>query len=988
MQANLELLSGAHKGQRRDLTRLPFVVGRSPESGLQLHPTLDEQASTRHAQFELENGAYWIVDLNSSNGTYVNGQRVTRQAVKAGDIITFGKGGPAARFGLLNMPTTSTPVATPGLLSTPRPVAPPVPAPTSRAPGDDRPPVTLIVTASGQTRTFNFNGEVVRIGRHPTNDITFDPNAETVVSANHAKLAYMAGAWTLVDLDSRNGVWLRGAATEASKVTRLALRGGEEFELGRGGPRVRFEVAGVPRRQAALTVQLDEQNTLAIANRTQRPVLQVPLAPRLTIGRDPACAVPIPDPQVSWEHAIVTGAGGVFTLEDRNSRNGTWVNGKRIRKATLAGGDTFVIGGRRILFRPPELVLHDFATGAGLECMGLQRVSSGRQLLDDIWLSIGTGEFAALLGPSGGGKSTLMKALNGYRPADQGTVRVAQSDLYSNAEAARSFIGYVPQDDAVHMHLTVRATLQFVARLRLPPDFSRAEREARVDTVLSQLELLDHQKKYVYQLSGGQRKRVSIGVELLTDPKVLFLDEPTSGLDPGMEYNMMRIGRELAAMGRTVIMTTHAMTNIELCDRLVFLVQGKLAYFGPPRGALSYFKADRYEELFEVYKDKKPEEWKAYYKTTAECRQLLPAYASPQPPPPALAPAVAKRPSFFDSARQTLILFERYCMLNFADPWNLFMLLVATPGIIGLGFIGLYDSWMQLLMLALTSYWLACQNASKEVVKELVIYKRERMVNLGLVPYIFSKLTLLTVIAWVQSLVLLFMVVSIHGHTQWNFAGMYWVLVCTALAGVSMGLLISAGARTLDQAQTAVPILLICQVIFSGAFQSQDGWKPWSLEAFVVPGISSYWSFDQLKRVAAQAPDTKTRASVDEEIDRIQKADEAYKSKYDKLDEERQRYESELERLVRQPVTRETYREQLRCQGKLQEIASNMAAAGRSRDELGKKLKSQLEARSRALWFNYRGNPATNVPWVQSLTFLSLVACLVVLKLHDYREII
>jgi ABC-type multidrug transport system ATPase subunit/pSer/pThr/pTyr-binding forkhead associated (FHA) protein len=1006
MQANLEILSGARKGQKYSLTTWPYLVGRSPDAALQLHPDLDDQASTRHAHIELQSGQYWLVDLNSSNGTFVNGQRVSRCVVKGGDIITFGKGGPVARFGVLDIPASvasSTPTVVsspPTPAAVPRSVTPtavghsatPALVPGNTGTDSSRPPVTLTVTASGHTRTFKFAGELIRIGRHPTNDVTFDPVAETAVSANHAKLAYMAGAWTLLDLDSRNGVWIRHSAQDVRKVSRLVLRGGEEFELGRGGPLVHFEVPHrqqhVTPRAAPLTVVLAEEGSLSIANREQRPSLTVPLAPPMAIGRDPSCAVPIMDPQVSQRHAVLRATGGIYTLEDLDSRNGTYLNGKRIRQVQLSHGDVFVIGGRRLLFSPPNLVLHDFTHAPGLECFGLQRIAGDRHLLDDIWLTIGTGEFAAILGPSGGGKSTLMKALNGYRPADRGTVQVVSSDLYANAQAARSFIGYVPQDDAVHGHLTVRSTLQYVAKLRLPPDFGRAEREARVDQVLSELELLDHQKKYVYQLSGGQRKRVSIGVELLTDPKVLFLDEPTSGLDPGMEYNMMRIGRELACMGRTVIVTTHAMTNIELCDKLIFLVQGKLAYFGPPRGALNHFGVDRYESLFEVYKDKKPQEWKDLYRGTQECRTLLPNYANQQQPPaPATAaPTPVKRAGMWDLVHQTVILFERYCALTFADPWNLFMLLVFSPGVIGLGFLGLNESWAQLLMLSLACYWLACQNSSKEVVKELIIYKRERMVNLALVPYIFSKLFLLAMIAGVQSLFLLMMVIQLRGHSDWDVAQMYYVLFWTALGGVAVGLLISSGARTMDQAQTAVPILLICQVIFSGAFQAQDASVNFP-EAIVTDVMSSYWSFDELKRVVARSSNVKTRNVVQADIDRATEKDDQLKAKQEELNRRRKDVEKRMDELSGEQPNPDVVQRQRQAQKELVDIAKDLDGVARDRDAQGQELKNLTKDKYTALWFNHRGGKY-NLEWVQMLTFVSLFLSLVVLKGHDYREII
>jgi len=1066
MTGILEILSGALQGRRITVEGFPFLIGRAPGCRLRFDPVADAQASSRHAQIELLDGQYWIVDLNSSNGTFINNQRATRQILSSGDVVSFGLQGPTARFLLeadspievkdakpVRGPTAASPQGIPET-QLGAPIQPakgffpkttcPRSAETSRPEGggpsamrqemvpwerpvSDRTPVvepgevTISVEWEGQTRTHTFSSGMIRIGRHPANDITFDAAKASIVSANHAKLTFLDGKWTLVDLESTNGVFLRAGPGRLQKVVVIHLTGGEEFELGRNGPTLRFEVRARPRQEVVeiepATVVLGMQGVQAMAEREQVQHGEIPLTNEMTIGRQGDCAIQLTDPQVSQKHARLFLKTGAYYIEDLGSRNGTYVNGQRTSQAKLSTGDSILIGGRKLVFSPQKLALFDFAKTPGLECFGLSRIAEGKTLLDNIWLSIQVGEFAAILGPSGCGKSTLMKALNGYRAAEVGRVQVVQTDLYADAEAVRSFIGYVPQDDAIHTNLTVVDTLEYAARLRLPPDFSEGERRERVERVMSDLELLDHQNKFVYQLSGGQRKRVSIGVELLTDPRVLFLDEPTSGLDPGMEYNMMRIAREIACAGRTVVLTTHAMTNITLCDRLIFLVRGKLAFFGAPKQALHHFNVSRYESLFEVYKEKQPEEWKEIYRSSPACRKLLPAYAESKPAPAAATSTGLLEPRSsgpLESFRQMWVLLCRYTTLSLADPWNLFTLLVVSPGVIGLGFLAITDMPMVLLMLSVSTYWLACQNASKEVVKELAIYKRERMVNLGVVPYILSKLGLLTVIALAQAAILLGLVIVFKGYT-WDIRQIYPVLLWTSISGVTIGVLISAGARTMDQAQTAVPILLICQVVLSGAFQ--DEVRPSPAAAKIYSCVTTYWSFDELKRVCSRR-ENQTRAQVEAQIKKLEDRQNRLKDEMDRVESRRVEVERELNGQIsgtqgkleeaRETKSAQTPQEmkdaQQRVKDRLSEAKSGMEQVDKSRTELssiadqikmvgeerqslGDDLKALYKKKYKALWFNHLGTEADNLPWMRVLIAASLLISFVLLKLQDYREI-
>lgn len=240
---------------------------------------------------------------------------------------------------------------------------------------------------------------------------------------------------------------------------------------------------------------------------------------------------------------------------------------------------------------------------ASLHIDGLTVRAGGNVLLDDLRMVVHPGELCALLGPSGAGKSTLMKAILGLRKPSSGQVR-----LGDQAPGSLGPIGYVPQDDALHSVLTVDAALDYAAQLRLPA-LSAEERHARITEVLTRVDLLERRSVKVGRLSGGQRKRVSVAMELLTAPPILVLDEPTSGLDPGMEARTMDLFAGLAREGRIVIVSTHAMASIARCSVVVVLVAGKLAYAGPPADCPAWFGALDMNGIFPAIAKRAPPVW-------------------------------------------------------------------------------------------------------------------------------------------------------------------------------------------------------------------------------------------------------------------------------------------------------------------------------------------------------------------------------------------
>src|SRR3954470_14582290 len=338
---------------------------------------------------------------------------------------------------------------------------------------------------------------------------------------------------------------------------------------------------------------------------------------RVSIGRAPDNDVVLPDLTVSARHAVLDRAGdGSYVITDLGSSNGTFVNGARVQKSRVDEGSVLSLGRHLLRFTGGHLEEYVETGQAYLEALNLTvTTEEGRVILSDVSFSLGPSSLLAVVGPSGAGKSTLTNALNGFRPASSGAVLYGGRDLYRHYDDIRQRIGFVPQDDILHPLLTVRRALEYAAELRFPPDVTKQERSARIDEVLEELDLTERATTRIAKLSGGQRKRVSVALELLTKPSLLFLDEPTSGLDPGNERQVMALLQDLAKGGRTVIVVTHSTQSLHLCDRALFLAPGgKLAYIGEPRDALRYFGIPSeagYAATFSALEEQKDIDWKA-----------------------------------------------------------------------------------------------------------------------------------------------------------------------------------------------------------------------------------------------------------------------------------------------------------------------------------------------------------------------------------------
>jgi ABC-type multidrug transport system ATPase subunit len=630
----------------------------------------------------------------------------------------------------------------------------------------------------------------------------------------------------------------------------------------------------------------------------------------ITIGRDGRNDVQLDHPAVSGQHARLEWRAqeGAWYVVDEESARGTFVNYQRVPQGLdgrpidptrdtiwIAPYSFELVSGERD-HQPGFEPAHLRVDAQGLVCT-VKHETTGKPFaildLTGTPLSFRPGEFIALVGGSGVGKSTLVKALLGLAPAQQGTVYIGKRPFIRDGQAQRfeamhTVVGYVPQEDVVHLDLTASEAMAYTARLRLSPDLSPDERARYVRETLETIDLWPHRDKLIRKLSGGQRKRVNIALELLARPRLLFLDEPTSGLDPGLDLAIMELLRDWAtdpADPRTIVLITHATENVTKCKYVAFLASGgQVVYFGPPDEALEYFDRQQFAEIYQyigVFKSPDLATGQAEGDSGGDVRQLSWRFRnSPQHFRYVEARALDESEAIPDADvsvadddqrslglrpaersrlwRQFKVVAARYWKLIRRDRMNFVTLLLQGFLVAGLLWAvarpdtfqpkGAEDAETMLFIMACAAAWLGILNATKEIVKEQDIYSRERRYGLGAAPYVLSKLTVLSLVGAIQMGALLLLVgyrftLPEHGALgAWSPAGLEWfiTLELTLIAGLSLGLFLSALTKTMDAATAIMFVLLLIQVMFAGLFFPDAPWADvfsvfafsrWALEA-------------------------------------------------------------------------------------------------------------------------------------------------------------
>ncbi len=676
--------------------------------------------------------------------------------------------------------------------------------------------VQIVTVLDGNEAPFSFtldsSRREIRFGRATENELCL---RSLLVSRMHGRFICRNGAWFIEDKaayaprGSTNGLIINGLPGAAS-----ILRDGDMIRIDGKGERKPEGVLFIVSR----TEGGNRWTETGLSGKT-----------RLRIGRSRDCDICLPHISVSGHHAEIFLKNGRHYICDTESKNGVLVNGRRVRQALqLHEKDVINITNSRLIYTASRVYSCCYKDGITVDAVDATVIrGKGEKAFvtaDDITLRIGAGELAALIGGSGAGKSTVLNCLCGYLPPDRGNVYINGVDLYENFDTLKSMIGYVPQADIVYDNLTVHDMLLYAARLRLPGDASPAEIEGAIDRALATVDLADKKESYIRALSGGQKKRASIAVELLNDPSLLFLDEPASGLDPGTERKLMQSLRKMADSGKTVILVTHSTLQLRLCDSIVFMGRGgKLCFCGSFDRALQFFGVPDIIDTYGLIAED------AGYWQSRYARSLFSRDTAGEPRQTELGPE--KRRGF-----QLGVLCARYARLIVNDRQRFLLLLLQAPllalliSVVADG--EQYEMFKMtnslMFALACCSFWVGILNAIQEICKERVIVKREYMTGLSLDAYLLSKFLILGALCLLQSVLVLSVFALLVGLPEEGLImhpmpEMLITFFLSAAASAAMGLFVSSLFTNADRAMTLAPILLMPQILFSGVIFQLEG---------------------------------------------------------------------------------------------------------------------------------------------------------------------
>ena len=676
-----------------------------------------------------------------------------------------------------------------------------------------------------------FRKESVTFGRGTGNDISME-SALVSGHPSHGRFVRENGRWRIEDLNSTNGLICNNQYIKARYL--------------QDGDILRIDRQGQTMGNGVLMVVSSWQENMTWKH--------IPLAASITIGRSPDCNIVLPNVSVSKHHAKIFSAKDGMYLQDTQSTNGVILNNRQISGiARLQEKDVISIVNTRLIVTTAGIYYSYSAKGISVDVSDVVVTKGKYTIANHISLSVRPGELIAIVGGSGAGKSTVLKSMCGYLKPTSGNVYINGIDLYQNFEAMKRTFGYVPQSDIVYDNLTLWNMLLYTAKLRLPKDIGEAERDAAIMKAIRTVGLEDRKDHLIRQLSGGQRKRASIAVELLPDPNLLFLDEPASGLDPGTERNLMQSLRQMANSGKTVILVTHSTLQLAMCDRIAFVgTGGNLCFYGNYPESLRFFGV---RDIVDVY-------------DLTEKNALALKAAFNRSVPPAGRPQQGEIPKVkrTGALRQLPALCSRYLQLILNDRQRLLLLMIQAPLLAVLIAVvkdgnefEQYEATKSILFtLSCSAFWVGMLNAIQEICKERNILKREYMTGLSLGSYLSSKVMILGLMCLIQCVLLTGTFVLLIGTPDSGiimaaFPELLVVTFLTALASSATGLLVSALFTNADRAMTVAPLLLMPQMLYSGILFKLEGaakslsWFTvcrWSMEGYgttanlnALPGI-------------------------------------------------------------------------------------------------------------------------------------------------------
>lgn len=649
------------------------------------------------------------------------------------------------------------------------------------------------------------------LGRNSDNDVVIN---SSIISAYHAYFEIVGDKCVLYDNNSKNGIYVNGIKTK-----NCILANGDVLKIDNESRPLKLGVT--------IIYSVGNEN-----HEESWMEFPVHIDKQICIGRDSTNDIWLDHSAISRKHAVFFYKEDGFYIKDMDSTNGVFLNGLKISSIQrVKTNDVLYIGDTKLIFNGKALLYNYYIKGFRVDAIALKKDVTARKsllktqkksILKDINIDINSGELVAVIGASGSGKTTLLKAISGLSEPTEGLVLVNGDNLYENYDIYRNILGYVPQSDALYDNLTIGEMLKYSAKLRIST-LTKPEINNEIVEVLKDVQLEGKESSLIRDLSGGEKKRVSIAVELLGRPKLLYLDEPTSGLDPETEMNINMLLKKLSYDGKTVVFTTHSTSCIDLCSKIaVVSPKGRLCFFGTPSQALKFFEVDDYYKIYSLISSN-TDYWERKLIQSGHYKKRKPIISK-------RAWSSAKRfTPIGNILRQLWVLIQRYIILSLRDKIRILLLLLQAPIIAFLlGSITddktfkVYEETSSIiLIIACSLVWIGLLNSFQEVSKETGVYYRERNTNLNHIAYVFSKVIVLSILSLTQSFLFVGTLLRVMEMPKYSLIGsikveIFLTVFLTCIVASLCGLFISATVRNNDQAVGVIPVVMVFQIIFSG----------------------------------------------------------------------------------------------------------------------------------------------------------------------------